>query len=405
MGVIRRGIGIIAFVGVTGLVSPLIPGAAALPAHAGPPGAVSADAGWPVVAPTATVSATGLARVYAVSKSGRYVVGDTGYGSRVQLRDLKKGKRLKLFPLAARSFSISDSGRYVAFTKGSRIKVYDRKKRRTRVMTKTRSGKRLRPAWSASGEPADEDYAISDHPQLAGGQISGNGRYVVFCANYKVPDRIDLYVKYRASKKLKRINGACGYDYDPGPGTERINPPSISENGRTILLPGYTSTNEAGGATWGPSQMVRHRKRLVTIGSLFPTMTHDGLTLSLRGAYEGTHDPGATGPGWQELPVSWYDVRTGVAVPADPPSLQLTMQNASRHGRYVTYQASVPGSGFTTVIADRTLGVIYDMGPALASAGVAYAGSGPMLSGSGRVLFVNTQYSDAEALVLHWQAP
>lgn len=43
-------------------------------------------------------------------------------------------------------------------------------------------------------------------------------------------------------------------------------------------------------------------------------MTHDGLTLSLRGAYEGSYQP-------EPSDVVWYDLRTGAKVPADPPWL------------------------------------------------------------------------------------
>jgi hypothetical protein len=56
----------------------------------------------------------------------------------------------------------------------------------------------------------EEDQKLRYAPQLTCGQISGNGRYVVFAANFRKPERIDLYVKNLRTGALQVFKGGPG---------------------------------------------------------------------------------------------------------------------------------------------------------------------------------------------------
>lgn len=341
--------------------------------------------------------------VQSASKTDRYVTTATA------LYDTQARKVVKRFPSRASIVSLSDDGRYVTYTlpgasgrevrgkltsqwdyKQNTVKVFDRKTRKTRTATTTQSGKALRPAWRspclAGSSACEEGFDIAWAPGLVGGQISGNGRYVVFCANYATPQRVDLYIKDLRTKRLAVRKGACAYEDDYM--EDRLRAPSISEDGGTILLPGSGSSGEEGIGRWGPSRALINRARLIEVGGYAPTITHDGKTISVKGAFQSdsyTYD---------DQPVTWLDLPTGTRTPADPTDLQLTMQNASRHGRYVvihTRDTSDPW-GARLIVKDRTLGVDHDLTPALAAAGYTLPDwSRPILTGDGRTVFVQTQ--------------
>lgn len=75
--------------------------------------------------------------------------------------------------------------------------------------------------------------------------LSGKGRFVAFCINLKVADRLDLYVKNMRIKKVRSWPGACAEATDANGRPVGPQPPQISETGRVILLPGFHSTGEA----------------------------------------------------------------------------------------------------------------------------------------------------------------
>lgn len=291
------------------------------------------------------------------------------------------------------------------------VKVYDRITKRTRTATTTTSGREIKPSWrtpcTRDNGLCDEGPSISRAPQLEGGAISGNGHYVVFCANYAKPDRVDLYIKNWRSKKLTRVNGACSYwDYWDD-GRDHIYAPMISEDGNTILLPGRLTDSWAGSG-YSPSRMLVNRSRLVEIGGRTPTMTHDGRTISLMGELRPTQ------PVEEPFPVAWYDRVTGSTAPSDPGCTRLSTTNASRHGRYFVAYRFGPGGGCerggplttpTLTITDRSAGVTYDLSSALRANGYELpqaipggqtwpdghaATPQPVLSGDGKVVFVPT---------------
>jgi hypothetical protein len=366
----------------------------------------------PTVLPVSSAEVTPLSvGVQMASKSGRFVTtGDALYDTRAR-------KVVKRFPSRAEVLSISDDGRYVSYTlpgprdrtvlgkpthkwdyKKRTVKVFDRRTGKTRTATTTRSGHALKPAWRTpciAGKdtegpvPCEEGFELEWAPELVGGQISGNGRYTVFCANYATPKRVDLYIKDLRTRKLTIRKGACSAwsgELDQG-----IQAPSISEAGGTILLPGPRTLDEGGGK-WGPSRALINRARVIEIGGYAPTMTHDGKTISVKGAFQ--NDSYA----YDEQPVTWLDLNTGTRTPADPTYLQLTMQNTSRRGRYVTELES-PSSvahpiQLKLTVRDRTEGVTHDLTPALNAAGFSLGDStvpAPILTGDGKTVFVQTQ--------------
>lgn len=349
---------------------------------------------------TVTVASTGLQTVNAVSRTGRYIVGsEIAYG-RPQLRDLATGTRVALLPKKARWPSLSDNGRYVAYTLPvgewgrHKVMVYDRRKGTTSNVTRRSNGKVLKPSWRNRCTLAlcEEDQKLRYSPQLTGGQISGNGRYVVFSANFRKPAKIDVYLKDLRTGGLTLFKGAGRLQLAEGD-TEQLQAPSVSEDARTILIPGRLESYESGN-TWGPGRAVFDRTRLVDIGGIGNTMTRDGRTITLNGAFSGSAE--GTPP-----EVVWYDVATATSVPADPATMRLNLGTSSRDGRYVLWKASMADP---LQIRDRALGVSYDLQAALTAAGYSvnasagapgsflwgYADRAAAMSGDGLVAFVDT---------------
>ncbi|HQR80442.1 MAG TPA: hypothetical protein PLT68_09510, partial [Actinomycetota bacterium] len=348
---------------------------------------------------TIAVSPTTLASVEDVSYTGRYVVA-SGPKARLQLRDLRKGKRLVQLPKGATAASLSQDGRYLAYSMPvgpwarRKILVYDRKRERTTNVTRRTNGKVLVPSWNGSCTPArcEEDQKLIDEPQLRGGQISGNGRYVVFSANFREPAVIDVYVKNLKTGKLQ-IFKDVGQVYNSEGDAEYVQAPSISHDGSVILIPGRLDSYESQ-TTWGPGRALFDRSRLVEIGGAGNVMTRDGRIISISG--------GPTGSGYRTPDdVVWRDVVAGTDTPADPPSMRMSRTNASADGRYVFWR---PNPADPLQLRDRTLGVGYDLGTALTDAGyqpdrwIGYQGSylwGVLnsdagISGDGRTLFLTT---------------
>ncbi len=360
---------------------------------------------------TVSVDPTGLEAVVAVSRTGRFVVGSRDfYGSRWALWNVKRNKRIKLLPRrTAGTPSLSDDGRYLAYTLpvgdwGRRkVMVFDRKTERTRNVTRKTTGALLRPSWRSrcTAASCEEDQKLVDAPQLAGGQISGNGRWVAFCANFGKPARIDLYLKNLRTGRLTRFKRACRPEIENGD-KELVQPPSVSVNARTILVQGRFESSE-GDLAWAPGRALLERSRLVEVGGVGNSMTRDGRLVSINGAFSGSGYPDG---------VQWYDVATGVGAPADPAGMRITMRNSSADGRYVLWRSRVT---WQLEIRDRETGIDHDLQSALVAAGFppdSRAGSPDdlwghpsgtsALSGNGRVAFVKA--ADGEVVAVGWDA-
>jgi hypothetical protein len=349
------------------------------------------------------------------------------------LRDGQRDRRVKLLPQGAADPHLSDDGRYVTYTlpgpKANKsdtvgplrrdVRVYDRKTGRTRSAATTRSGRSLKPTWRNTCAPdwCDEEAPISRIPQLTGGQISGNGRYIVFCANYARPDRADLYIKDWRTKHLQRIDGAC-QTHSPVADWDSIQPPSINEDGTVILLPGRHSEGDDSDGCWEPSHALVNRSRMVQVGGRYPTMTHDGRLISSVGPNRGC-DHDESGATYDAFQVHWFDLNTMSVADSDVPGLKLTPTNSSRRGRFVTwYQDTYAGpEGYINqqwLVMDRATGTRYDLGAALRDAGYSPSPCGngtrgddatvdyPIISRDGRTLFVNT---DQGWVSVHWARP
>jgi hypothetical protein len=349
---------------------------------------------------TVTVEPTGLATVAAVSSTGRYITGSTNDYGRWELRDLSTGTQVRLLPKKAGRPSLSDNGRYLTYTMPvgewgrHKVMTFDRRTGRTRDVTRLSTGAALVPSWIGYCTLAlcEEDQKLRYEPQLTGGQISGNGRYVVFTANFRKPTRLDVYIKDVRTGALQTLKGAGRVWLAEGD-TAQLQAPSISEDGATILIPGRLESYESGN-TWQAGRALFNRTELVEIGGIGNTMTRDGRTITVNGAFAGTDEGTPVG-------VQWFSVDTRTSVPADPPQLRLNLGNSSRDGRYVLWKASMADP---IQIRDRTAGVSYDIQTALATAGYSvnsmagipgsFAWGIPdtksALSGDGQVAFVAT---------------
>lgn len=314
---------------------------------------------------TITTTPTGLTTVAAVSRTGRYIVGSAVDYGRWQLRDLSTGTRVVLLPKQASKPSLSDNGRYLSYLMPvgewgrHKVMLFDRRTGSTRDVTRRSNGALLTPSWRGTCTLAlcEEDQKLRYEPQLTGGQISGNGRYVVFAANFRKPERIDVYVKNLRTGALQVFKGA-GQVWLAEGDTEQLQAPSVSEDAATILVPGRLESYESGN-TWWPGRAIFNRSELVEIGGVGNTMTRDGLTITINGAFSGTAEGTPVG-------VQWFTVPTRTAVPADPAQLRLNLGNSSRDGRYALWKASMADP---LEIRDRTLAISYELQAALTAAG------------------------------------
>lgn len=378
--------------------------------------------GSPAVADTlqptsVTITPAGLETLEATSRTGRFVIGSaTAYG-RLQVRDVLRAERVKLLPRRARGASISDSGRYVTYSLPvgdwgrSKVMLFDRRKGTTTNVTRRSNGSLLLPTWRNRCTEAlcDRDFRLRYSPRLVGGQISGNGRHVVFSANYRKRNKIDVYLKNLRTGKLKVFRGAGrkATALDGGDYAEYLQAPTVSEDARTILIPGLrrTSEDESGEypVRWGPGRAILDRSRLVVIGGVGNSMTRDGRTITINGTFSGTAT--STPP-----EVAWYDVTTAVSTPADPPGLRMNLNNTSRDGRFVLWK---PVLEDTLRIRDRSLATSYDLESAMRAAGYppsmfagyngdvlwGYPNTASLMSGNGRVAFVA---SVSGAVAVRW---
>ena len=358
---------------------------------------------------TITTTPTGLTTVVAVSRTGRYIVGAGADYFRMQLRDLSTGTSVLTLPKQAARPSLSDNGRHLSYLMPvgewgrHKVMLFDRRTGTTRNVTRRSNGALLKPSWNGTCTLAlcEEDQKLRYEPQLTGGQISGDGRYVVFAANFRKPERIDVYVKNLRTGALQVFKGA-GQVWLAEGDTEQLQAPSVSEDATTILVPGRLESYESGN-TWWAGRAIFNRSELVEIGGVGNTMTRDGKTITINGAFSGTAEGTPVG-------VQWFNVPTRAAVPADPAQLRLSLGNSSRDGRYAVWKATMYDP---IEIRDRTLGISYDLQTAMTTAGYAVddlAGipysfewgvpeKKSAMSGDGQVAFVATS---AGVIAVRW---
>jgi hypothetical protein len=320
----------------------------------------------PAAPSEASPSATGLSTVIAVSKNGELALGTAG--GRTVVRDVSKGRTVRRLGAAAPWYTdLSDTGRYVLYQKGAAIAVVDVKTGRTRSAVRTRSGARIKPAWKA--QACGEDCYDSDRPTVRGA-LSGNGRYVVYCANLKVPIRGDLYIKDMRTKALKVMPNACpmsGEAWNP----EKKSLPSqidISETGRVIMIK----------VSHEPAQLrlVLDRRTVRDVhlpsGSMwFAQMPNDGSAVYY---LEYTADGDSIGKRYDVPLGTVTDLATddpgGLGTPGD----YRTPDSMTRRGRYVSYSGSLGPNSATGLaqvgVFDRQTGTTTDLTPALEALGL-----------------------------------
>jgi hypothetical protein len=316
----------------------------------------------PASATEAGPSSTGMSDIIAVSKNGRLALGTRG--ARTVVRDLAKGKTVRRLGTTAPWYTdLSDNGRYVLYQKGATIGVVDVKTGKSRSAVRTKSGARIKPAWKAQG--CGEDCYDSDRPTVRGA-LSGNGRYVAYCANLKVPTRGDLYIKDMRTKALKVMTGGCpmsGEEWNP----DKTSLPyqiDISETGRVIMI----KVSHA-----GPVRLVLNRSvvRDVQLPWGLLMMPNDGSAL-----YYLSYTASGDSIGKR------YDVQSGTVTDLavdDPAGLGgpgdfREPDSMTRRGRYVSYSGSVGPNSATGLaqigVFDRQTGSTTDLTPALDALGL-----------------------------------
>lgn len=355
--------------------------------------------------PVGVVQPTGMSDVVDVSKNGRYVLGRLG--GRWVVRDLVRERTVRRLPSSAshRYHGISDTGRYVLYsytpasgaTACNEPWVRDRITNKARPAARTSKGRALPTGWAGAGGCPDEpswttQFTFSDPA------ISGNGRYVAFCANLQVVDRLDLYVKDMRTKRIRTYPGVCS---DLTDAHETPAPPQISEDGRVILLPGHHATgDEAGYDVWAPAAILLNRSTLVGgAGGAHAQLTEDGSAVLSIGPMtcDGGWGPCSAGP---KQPIR-YDIAsaTTVALPAGDPGPAPT----TRRGRFVVV-VSRDAAGNHLAILDRATGALSDLTAAFAAAGVGVpsAAERTSISGDGRYVFVVSDAAGSTWVRMRW---
>jgi hypothetical protein len=341
------------------------------------PGAAIGQGGSVALAPQdATLTSTGMHSLVDVSKNGTIVLGKITESGPYVIRDIVRGKTLRTLKSGSRySYkSLSSTGRYVHFTKSytrngctyQRPWVYDRITRKSRLAAATRTGKPLRATWSRPDQCPDisvTGVAFGMKDSGGPGQMSPDGRYVAFCANLKVPDRGDLYIKNMRTRKLTIRKGRCHLTTE----AFEFYPVHVSESARTVMI-----LHEGGRA-----DVLLGRKivRNVAVPAAGMWLTDDG-----RSIYYSSGGTGASTDGGR------YDIATGAVTPlgsGDPMRWELKQpgdefrdaEGMSRRGRYVSYngyRTADPDVGRVGLIGvyDRASGLSVDLTAVLTAAGI-----------------------------------
>ena len=332
-------------------------GIVAAPAAVGPAWpAAGHDTGPKLTASASAIGVStplGMTDLIDVSKDGRIVLGLRN--GRYVVRDIVKAKTLRKLPSSSdyAYYGISDNGRYAVYTRTRANAtscfepwVRDLKTNKTRRAATATNGKSLTPAWRPTATDCPEEMDWRDQVTYSEPALSGDGRVVAFCANLKVADRLDLYVKDLKSKKMRMWPAACSEETDANGRPVRPQPPQISETGRVVLLPGFHSTGggeaysaAAGYHVWRPASILLNRSVIRTdVGGAWPVLTADGSAVYSIGP--STCDGGSVPCQGGSVR---YDIASGAteALPAGDPG----PGPMSRRGRYVLVITAAPRPG------------------------------------------------------------
>ncbi len=363
---------------------------AAVAAVAAPSPAASAAPAGPLMATAAigVAEPLGMTDVVDLSKDGRYVLGR--FNGRYVVRDVVKGRTVRRLPSSSSYayYGLSDSGRYVVYTytRPGTTSCYapwvrDRTTNKARPAATTVKGRPLAAGWTPTSTECPDEPSWRTMITYSEPALSGNGRFVAFCVNLTVADRLDLYVKDMRTKRIRTFPGACSEATDA---FERPQPPQISETGRIVLMPGFHATgDEAGYNVWRPASVLLNRSTVIAgVGGASPVLTGDGGAVFSIG-------PTTCDGGWTACPGGpiRYDVAsaTMAALPAGDPG----PAPMSRRGRYVLVIGGTPGAHLLRVL-DRATGDSTDLTAAFAAAGAAIPSSATRtrMSGDAKVVLI-----------------
>ena len=205
----------------------------------------------------------------------------------------RQGQTLRKLPSSSdyAYYGISDNGRYAVYTRTRANAtscfepwVRDLKTNKARRAATATNGKSLTPAWRPTATDCPEEMDWRDQVTYSEPALSGDGRVVAFCANLKVADRLDLYVKDLKNKKMRMWPARARRRRTPTAARSGRSPPQISETGRVVLLPGFHSTGggeaysaAAGYHVWRPASILLNRSVIRTdVGGAWPVLTADG---------------------------------------------------------------------------------------------------------------------------------
>lgn len=238
----------------------------------------------------------GLHQVMEVSKDGRYALGITP-GHKYVVRDVVKGKTRRTLPSGGSLYTgdyayvgLSDTGRYVSYghrtaskkSLGCRPWVRDVVKNKARLVATDSRGRALKILWGGTSEPCPGFLSRGLAPSFPYSlpALSGNGRWVAFCASLEAIDRADLYVKDLKRGTLIRREGVCPTWDDPRQ-SRKLLAPQISDDGRVVLIPGSLAySTDLSDTSWGSASVLVDRADLRTgTGGANPFMTEDGSTV------------------------------------------------------------------------------------------------------------------------------
>lgn len=318
---------------------------------------------------------TGLSAAIAVSGDGHYILGVAGK-SKVSVWDTWKSRSARKLPSGTRYryFGISTAGTLISYSQLTKFngcsaevpKVRYRKSNKTRVVATAANGRTLTAGWRPARCPGDEDDSrLSYAPGFSSPALSGNGRYVAFCANLDAPNSRTLYRKDLKTGALTIWQDAC-FIWSEG-GDTGFAAPQISDDGQVILLPS--------GPSWSDEAITDATFGLIVAGVAQSPIAGRGLRLDGAGDVVLAQRPGS-GCGFAACPPEAvrYEVATGVSA--------TLAANSPIEGSITSDASSAMFDAFThpLAVANLRTGRVSDLAPAVQGLGVTPATVGPATS-------------------------
>jgi hypothetical protein len=309
--------------------------------------------------------ATGLGAPIAASSDGRYILGVSGKGA-VSVWDTVKGRTARKLHSGQRYhyLDISADGTMISYTKTMKYnacladvpKVRNRRTNKSRVVATNAKG-RILPSWRPARCPGDEDDTrLSYAPQFSLPALSGNGRYVAFCANLSAPQARTLYRKDLRTGAVIAWQDACA-TWEDGGDTWFVNP-QISDDGSVILVPGEPD--------WSEGNSGQRTFQLVVNGQVLPPVMGGAQYLNGPGTFVLADRPGS-GCGYPSCADTHvrYDVATGTVT--DLPAGSPIDGSISSDGTYSMFG----GYDKKLAVASLLTGAVTDLVPVVAAYGLA----------------------------------